>query len=45
MGVGKFSGGMLKLSKDEISAAQDAGSRGRGTRGKGRGRGPNRGRA
>ncbi|KAJ6539262.1 hypothetical protein B0H19DRAFT_1178082 [Mycena capillaripes] len=35
MGVGKFSGGMLKLSREEISRVQD-GPRGRG-RGRGRG--------
>ncbi|KAJ7700000.1 hypothetical protein B0H17DRAFT_273864 [Mycena rosella] len=38
MGVGKFSGGMLKLSKDEISLGQDGPRRGSG-RGRGRGRG------
>ncbi|KAJ7744526.1 hypothetical protein DFH07DRAFT_978443 [Mycena maculata] len=36
MGVGKFSGGMLKLSKDEISRVQDGPRRGSG-RGRGRG--------
>ncbi|KAJ7904431.1 hypothetical protein B0H14DRAFT_3079307 [Mycena olivaceomarginata] len=36
MGVGKFSGGMLKLSKEEISRVQDGPQRGRG-RGRGRG--------
>ncbi|TDL29342.1 hypothetical protein BD410DRAFT_779733 [Rickenella mellea] len=39
MGVGKFSGGMLKLSRDEIAAAQGSGS----SRGRGRGRGSSRG--
>ncbi|KAJ7179241.1 hypothetical protein C8R46DRAFT_1159887 [Mycena filopes] len=38
MGVGKFSGGMLKLSRDEISSVQDGPRRGSG-RGRGRGRG------
>jgi len=37
MGVGRFSGGILKLSREEISTAQ-ASSRGRG-QGRGRGRG------
>ncbi|KAJ7781330.1 hypothetical protein B0H16DRAFT_1299412 [Mycena metata] len=36
MGVGKFSGGMLKLSRDEISRVQDGPRRG-GGRGRGRG--------
>ncbi|KAF7352863.1 hypothetical protein MVEN_01253300 [Mycena venus] len=40
MGVGKFSGGMLKLSKEEISRVQDGLQRGRG---RGRGRGGGRG--
>ncbi|KZP03848.1 hypothetical protein FIBSPDRAFT_768340 [Athelia psychrophila] len=36
MGVGKFRGGMLKLSRDEISTAQGGGARGRGgSRGRG----------
>ncbi|KAJ6614329.1 hypothetical protein B0H10DRAFT_2045736 [Mycena sp. CBHHK59/15] len=43
MGVGKFSGGMLKLSRDEISRVQDeprrGGGRGRGGRGGGSSRG------
>ncbi|KAJ7276289.1 hypothetical protein B0H12DRAFT_1065912 [Mycena haematopus] len=42
MGVGKFSGGMLKLSKEEISRVQDGPQRGKG-RGRGRG-GSSRGR-
>ncbi|KAJ7507714.1 hypothetical protein B0H11DRAFT_1968289 [Mycena galericulata] len=41
MGVGKFSGGMLKLSRDEISRVQDGPRRGGG---RGRGRGASRGR-
>ncbi|KAF7966792.1 hypothetical protein HWV62_18186 [Athelia sp. TMB] len=45
MGVGKFRGGMLKLSRDEISIAQGGGARGTaGPRGRGRGRGGGRGR-
>lgn len=41
MGVGRFSGGMLKLSREEIATAQGSSSSGRGrdTRGRGRGRG------
>ncbi|KAJ6509899.1 hypothetical protein C8R47DRAFT_1299568 [Mycena vitilis] len=42
MGVGKFSGGMLKLSKEEISSVQDGPRRGSG-RGRGGGRGRGRG--
>ncbi|KAF7331983.1 hypothetical protein MKEN_00078600 [Mycena kentingensis (nom. inval.)] len=38
MGVGKFSGGILKLGKDDISRVQSGGHSG-GTRGRGRGRG------
>lgn len=46
MGVGTFRGGMLKLSRDEISTAQGGGARGMGgSRGRGRGgRGRGRGR-
>ncbi|KAJ7499003.1 hypothetical protein FB451DRAFT_1117853 [Mycena latifolia] len=45
MGVGKFSGGMLKLSRDEISLGQDGPRRGSGRgRGRGRGGGGSRGR-
>ncbi|KAK0191003.1 hypothetical protein F5146DRAFT_1046710 [Armillaria mellea] len=39
MGVGKFSGGLLKLSQEDISKAQGRSHRGVGTRGHGRGRG------
>lgn len=45
MGVGKFSGGMLRLSRDEISAVQASGARERGSRGRGMGRGRGRGSA
>jgi len=46
MGVGRFSGGMLKLSREDISTAQGSGTKGRGgSRGTGRGRGRGRGRA
>lgn len=38
MGIGKFSGGILKLSQDEISKVQDTPSR-RGRRGGSGGRG------
>ncbi|KII94780.1 hypothetical protein PLICRDRAFT_33591 [Plicaturopsis crispa FD-325 SS-3] len=52
LGVGKFSGGMLRLSKDEIANVNNGGvgrggsrggSRGRGGRGRGRGGGRGRG--
>ncbi|PBL02494.1 hypothetical protein ARMGADRAFT_1159023 [Armillaria gallica] len=39
MGVGKFSGGLLKLSQEDISKAQGRSHRGLGTRGRGRGPG------
>jgi len=43
MGVGRFSGGMLKLSREDMSAAQGSGTKGRGgSRGTGRGRGRGR---
>ncbi|KIM90706.1 hypothetical protein PILCRDRAFT_59359, partial [Piloderma croceum F 1598] len=42
MGVGRFSGGMLKLSREEISAAQGSGTRGRTSRGRGGSRGRGR---
>lgn len=38
MGVGKFSGGLLKLSQEDISKAQGRSHRGLGTHGRGRGR-------
>ncbi|KIY73677.1 hypothetical protein CYLTODRAFT_416708 [Cylindrobasidium torrendii FP15055 ss-10] len=39
MGVGRFSGGILKLSREDISKVNDSGRGGRGGRGGGRGRG------